>query len=100
MALILELEPEVERQLEIEAARLGVSKETRVAQLLTFRFENSNISALHRQGEQEKHRAQDIAARLEAWKEFGERAQEYSKNAPRWNDEDISRESIYGERGL
>ncbi len=90
MTLILELEPEVERQLEIEAARLGVSKESRASDLLKTRLMQPR----------ERLSEEEIARRLKLMDEFIETAREYSKNAPRWNDEDISRESIYGERGL
>lgn len=85
MTLTIELEPEVEQQLEIEAARLGVSKAQRVEQLLKAVLIKPDVLAAY----------EDISERLQAWEEFGELAHEYSKGVPPLSDYAVSREGIY-----
>lgn len=86
MTLTIELEPEVERQLEIEAARLGVSKAQRVEELVKASLKKPTFSASQQE---------DIERRLRAWEEFGERAREYSKGTPPLSDYAVSREGMY-----
>lgn len=107
MTLILELEPEVRQQLELDAAQAGMPVEAWAVQILKEKsalyFSKESFRTgpgLYPQSEEQKYRAQDIEERLSAWDEFGRLAHEYSKEVPLLSDEAVSRESIYGERGL
>ncbi len=54
MTLTIELEPEVERQLEIEAARLGITKEECVVQII-----KAELARLKRERDTNKMSNQD-----------------------------------------
>lgn len=88
MTLTIELEPEVERQLEIEAARLGVSKAQRVEELVKAGLKKPAISLSQQE---------DIERRLKLMDEFVQAAHEYSKGAPPLSDYAVSRDAIYTE---
>lgn len=85
MALILELEPETERQLEANALRAGVSKETWARDFL----QKGLAPAVERLSEAE------IARRLKLMDESVEAARDYSKGTEPLSDYAISREAIY-----
>lgn len=88
MTLTIELEPEVERQLEIEAARLGVSKVQRVEELVKASLKNPTFSASQQE---------DVQRRLKLMDESVAAAREYSKGTLPLSDYAVSRDAIYTE---
>lgn len=102
MTLTIELEPELEQQLEEIASRAGVSKEEWARDFLKSNLRNSthkSVPRVNQQNNTERKQA-EIERKLQAMREFEERAHEYSKGVPPLSDADISRASIYEGRDL
>ena len=102
MTLTIELEPEWEQQLEIEAARAGLSKEEWAREFLknNLRHTTQNFAPQVEQQKDRDRKSDEIERKLRAIREFEERAHEYTKDAPLLSDADVSRASIYEGRGL
>ena len=97
MALTIEMPPEAEARLREKAHRRGQAAEDYVRDLV-----ERDLSAAPAKPSPAKPSRDEIAARLQAWREFAQDVPDYRAQAglPPLSDEDISRETIYAERGL
>lgn len=100
MTLTIEMPPETEARLREKARQSGQQMAAYVRDLLEREVSNGKQTK-----EPLKPSAADIEKRLQAWREFDEIIEKRGDpraeaGLPPLSDEDISRETIYAERGL
>ncbi|MDQ3813470.1 MAG: hypothetical protein M3347_05910 [Armatimonadota bacterium] len=106
MTLTIDISPEAEARLRAKASRHGQAAEEYVLGLLERDLadvpERTECDTTKPALAQQKPSPAEIEARLRAWHEFGKGVPDYRAQAglPPLSDEDISRETIYAERGL
>jgi plasmid stability protein len=90
MTLVIDIDQELESRLQREAAQHGMAKEEYVKTLLEERLLKANI----------QHPARWSTKTKEEWiQSFNTWMDNHDPALPPLSDEDVSRESIYGDRG-